>query len=407
MYYCSPEHQKKHWRKHKFLCNHLAAAAEAAAQESFFSSSSISSQTDWNLFRSNAVRTAAVILGRELDLQEQEVLLFPRSCRSPACHVTSGEMQDCLACHAVTYCSVQHREEGADQHKTVCRQLRLCRLLDQHEALVGVGLPAIPSHLDSSYLASAPDISHFLDQPWQGKISDSVTREEVQWAFLTNQLSGPLTLLDIGNRFLSDMGTRKILTVHVVGAGVVEMMGVIKWEYLAHRLPNLHGLTFVFVGPELEAESEDEPVVPVCGDCVKLGRTVEYRVYCGTYTNYLHTDTFTKPDLVMAQNCGFSEFQASPDCEGWTEGWAGLDSLLQGNCPVVFTSYTLGEARQDLARLLDTVQGEVEVLARCESNPMRSHRPIRDWERDQDRDMFYSNQFLSVVQRRITDTPAQ
>merc|ERR1712076_191886 len=126
-----------------------------------------------------------------------------------------------------------------------------------------------------------------------------------------------------------------------------------------------------------------------------------YRVYCGTYTNYLHTDVFTKPDLVLAQNCGFSEFEASADCEGWTEGWAGLDSLLQGDCPLVFTSYTMGEARQDLARLLDTVDGEVDVLTRCESNPMRSHQPIRDWERDQDRDVFYSNQFLSVVKRRI------
>ena len=31
-----------------------------------------------------------------------------------------------------------------------------------------------------------------------------------------------------------------------------------------------------------------------------------------------------------------------------------------------------------------------KVLARCEENNMRSHRPIRDWEQDRDKDVFYS-----------------
>ena len=42
----------------------------------------------------------------------------------------------------------------------------------------------------------------------------------------------------------------------------------------------------------------------------------------------------------------------------------------------------------------------MEVLVRCQENPMRSHRPVRDWERDEDRDVFYSNQFVSVVRRK-------
>ena len=31
---------------------------------------------------------------------------------------------------------------------------------------------------------------------------------------------------------------------------------------------------------------------------------------------------------------------------------------------------------------------KVEVLARCEENTMRSHRPIRDWEQDRDKDVL-------------------
>ena len=40
---------------------------------------------------------------------------------------------------------------------------------------------------------------------------------------------------------------------------------------------------------------------------------------------------------------------------------------------------------------------EMEILVNCEMNKMRSHRPIRDWEMDQEKDVFYSNQLLSVV----------
>ena len=69
--------------------------------------------------------------------------------------------------------------------------------------------------------------------------------------------------------------------------------------------------------------------------------------------------------------------------------------------PLVFTSYTLGEAEGDLARLLDTVDGEVEVLVSCQENVMRSQRPVRDWAREEGRDVFYSNQYVSVVRKSL------
>ena len=97
------------------------------------------------------------------------------------------------------------------------------------------------------------------------------------------------------------------------------------------------------------------------------------------------------------QNCGFHEHEVGS--REWEEGWAGgLPALLQpGGAPVIFTSYTRGEAEADLARLLEHCGHEVEVVVSCRENVMRSHRPIRDWEMDGDNDLFYSNQFLNVV----------
>lgn len=58
--------------------------------------------------------------------------------------------------------------------------------------------------------------------------------------------------------------------------------------------------------------------------------------------------------------------------------------------------YTKGEAVTDLARFLEFCGKEVDVLAKCEENNM-SHGPVRDQEQDRDKDVFYSNQFISVV----------
>ena len=52
-----------------------------------------------------------------------------------------------------------------------------------------------------------------------------------------------------------------------------EVMGLIKWEYLAHRLPALKELTLNFIGPELEPEEGDQGLsVGQCEECSASGR---------------------------------------------------------------------------------------------------------------------------------------
>ena len=77
-----------------------------------------------------------------------------------------------------------------------------------------------------------------------------------------------------------------------------------------------------------------------------------------------------------------------------------LDALLHPGAVLAFTSYTKTEAEADLERFTSQCQQEVEILTSCEQNKMRSHRPIRDWEMDQENDVFYSNQLLTVVRSR-------
>ena len=86
--------------------------------------------------------------------------------------------------------------------------------------------------------------------------------------------------------------------------------------------------------------------------------------------------------------------------EDWSEGWdQGISYLMPSNkAPVIFTSYTKSESENDLHRFLEHCGSEdVELLIECQQNTMRSYRPIRDWEMDNDQDVFYSNQYINVV----------
>jgi hypothetical protein len=67
--------------------------------------------------------------------------------------------------------------------------------------------------------------------------------------------------------------------------------------------------------------------------------------------------------------------------------------------PLLFTSYTKTEANKDLG-LIQKSCPNIQILKSAAKNPFRSHRPIRDFEYDNDCDVFYSNNFFSVVVKK-------
>ena len=80
------------------------------------------------------------------------------------------------------------------------------------------------------------------------------------------------------------MSARTSLIVHIAGASLYEMkgiIGIIKWEYLAHRLSNISNMQLVFIGHEL-GEEEHVPV-PQCGDCATLDRSIIYQTHSTTH----------------------------------------------------------------------------------------------------------------------------
>jgi len=403
VYYCSHDHQKKHWKEHKPICKYLSTAADNAQLTSFFAGFKSTDKNEWNTFRMNAVISCEILLSAPLSMSEREIFLFPRACRT--CFTTKEEMYDCVECYCVSYCSIQHKDQNKLHHQTMCRPLRLAMLADTYESKVGLGMPAIPSEVDKVYMGTAPHISHFLPEPHHSNESE-ISKEELDYCFLTFQLSGPLTILNTMAKFRSHLTKKKNLEIHIVGAAMFEILGLIKWEYLLHRLPDVETINFHFVGPQLDEEDDEGgenqqkssyPAVPNCDDCQSKHRSVIYCIHNMRYSHFKKQSEYTEPDVVLVQNAGFSEFQDTEDTVGWTSGWSDLACLAPGKESVmVFTSYTNNEAVEDLKRVHKYCN--VKVLA-SEENPMRSLRPCRDWATDMDKDVFYANQYYTVLEK--------
>ena len=94
-----------------------------------------------------------------------------------------------------------------------------------------------------------------------------VDYDEMEFRFLSDRLSGPLTIIhamaSLGDDIAAGVEVSRMrdLTVHIVGANVNEMLGIIKWEYLAHRLPALEKCRIVFIGPELAEQVKNSPFI--------------------------------------------------------------------------------------------------------------------------------------------------
>ena len=193
--------------------------------------------------------------------------------------------------------------------------LFISQVCDNYESTVSVAAPPIPSNLDKEWDETSlvhSNMKTHLDlhnQFNRGNDEDSgddnddtaddeqqVDLREMEQRFLSDRLTGPLTLLYAAQLCKlaknASMGKARELVIHIAGSNTVEMLGIIKWEYLAHRLPNLESLRLVFIGPELADHEEEDGLVSaiangdgnplgVCGDCADQGRAIHYEVgYC-------------------------------------------------------------------------------------------------------------------------------
>ena len=202
-------------------------------------------------FRVNAARMCEILIGRSLAPCEKEVFLFPRSCR--VCRLAKKEgMKDCGFCASVSYCSEQCMEENLEKHKEFfCSELKYAMVCDNYESTISIAAPGIPEQVDTEFKPLEDMKKHLKFIP-SSKASSDVDPAEMEFRFLCDRLTGPLTILHSADKYGLAKGKRlqdaTELRVHIVGSNIIEMLGIIKWEYIVHRLPKLMNLHLVFIG---------------------------------------------------------------------------------------------------------------------------------------------------------------
>lgn len=349
-------------------------------------------------------------LGRPLKGYESEIFLFPRVCEV-CCEADPSKIIDCFKCHSVFYCSNEHLSEDADRHKKWCDGNNLCIDCDVLEYRLGVDSIPFPICIDDKYKALPETIKeHLVSMLDMVNLPvGHVFAKHLLITLMSERLTYPLSVLYALQQIKIGPSRRDIsqvneLTVHVVGAeSTIEMLGIIRWEYLVHILPALQKLHVVFVGPQVFSVSDlDEPLpddhclddsgMTLCEDCRGKGRAIVYEMCQMLYHEYVATSYSNRPDAIVAFNCGFHEFHGD-EIDTWPES---LKLMVQEReIPLIFTSYNEKEAMKDLDVLQELA--EVDLIIPRHINPYQSLRPHRDPAKEDGADLFYVNRYITCV----------
>lgn len=398
--YCSYVHQKDHWPIHKEFCKCIQTILKRTGGRHVFQEAKqylISDYREWNRYRTSIMQLAECIMNRPPWPLEQQVFLFPPVCN--VCHhYEPAEMIPCSQCNSVLYCSVEHKENDLP-HTFVCNVLKLCFTIDIHLSKYHnvSPYPTVTTSIQNHYTALPESMDKFV----KNYANISGTKSSITSCLASEILSCPLTVLHVIERVLGrGWVSKKDLTLHVPGADILELCAMKTWEILFHWLPYLRYLHIILIGPGLI--NKDVLQKPqLCSSCDKNKKLeIDFKPNF-LYQDYINNNECCVPDIIVAFNCGLSEFEKVPEKDLWKNS---ISSLLHfPSTLIVLTSYCKEESDHDIARVLNMkkVNIDTKILVKGEQNPFASLSPRRDWELKSPGSsnvVFYINNYFSVIQ---------
>lgn len=389
--YCSKEHQKADWKIHKELCKVISST------EKDFFNFEVKAYEDFQTLRYMRCAAWQNKLNRPLENFENQIWMFPKVC--VVCYSKNVKI-DCRNCLNVSYCSKNHEEVYSDIHRRYCDALRLNMEVDVYNMNegykpLGVDLCEIPLKVKKL----PKNLGEFMDL-FGNNTSTKNPGDKMQFIIKADYISPAANILyglEKSNLLVDRSFIKRCLTVHVVGADVVEMswQWTVVLELFFHWIKNLRTLRFNLIGPEIgESWTLDNIEKDFCQNC----RDRKVKASCTFYSNFYHDvePTLETPSIIAAFNSGIHAYSENL----WTNSIDLLTKIV--GVPLVLTAYTQSELKSDVDIVVKHCGKKVEVVVDPKRNPFSCMKPMRDFNTC-NIPIFFVNGYIAILLRNEED----
>lgn len=379
--YCSKEHQKQDWKTHKDICKVICTT------EDDFSEFPVKTYEDYQNIRYIRCTAWQNRLNRPLENFENQMWMFPRVCA--VCYSKDVKI-DCKNCISVLYCSNEHQTSYEDLHRHYCDLLKLSIDFDIYQLFnefklnvkidnISDDIKSLPNNLFDLMNLCNKNLLEFEDKITKIKYCDYAS-PAANILYCLEQ-SGLSTERNLG---------KKILTIHLVGADIIELSWDwnVVFEIIFHWIKDLEKLNFVLIGPELDKSMS---IKNIDSDICILCKERKVKATCTYYSKMYHevVDDLDKPDLILALNSGLHAY----DENCWRESIGLLTKHY--DVPLLLTAYTSKELQCDVDIVLKNSSNDLKIIIEPQRNPFSCKRPMRDFN-TLNVPIFYVNGYIAI-----------
>ncbi|TVY68722.1 putative protein MSS51-like protein [Lachnellula suecica] len=391
--YCSPECQKKDWKKsHQKLCKILIASNERRVETSRIGRS-------WEQYRSE--KRADIDAFRQQNPgyseNDQRFLMYEPSCRhcfrsAPQLEAKNA-LKPCYTCEIVSFCQGCPQTHPTSECETF-ENIRIDEIFAiEHHRDTGKELPII--WYDYYTKISDKDIISSSLTPEMQPIPKPAKEDgrAVELAAMLRSASVTLSmaLTIVAALEALDLTGKQTIKLHFVGAAAREMVRLMVFEEILHLIPSLKHLQLTFVGFDIPKRAAGEPEGPVkldcCPSCTSQGRTRSLNLWKGAYHDYVKTLGYEKPDLAVAFHSGFSQ-------ESQMDWLPTIQYLTVAPHPTVFTSYNENEMAEETAILGGL---GAKFFLSGELNKWRGLCPVLEVMEEKENSVYYLHQYWYIL----------
>ncbi|XP_017045297.1 uncharacterized protein LOC108090898 [Drosophila ficusphila] len=349
-----------------------------------------------------------LILSIKLDrpLLPREIQLIGNPAVCEICFST-GDLEACVGCAGVAYCSEKHRHLAKDTHSSMdCRTLALISTaFRQMDCLISIrkfyeSSPLKESHLIEAFIkATSLKIN---DKPW--------TDLQEYYTFAScSSFSGIASLCLALSNISWVHDPDKVVIIYVVGATEEHLryFQSIHIRFLFLQYPSIRNLELHFIGKELGKIEDVEAIF----DLKNLNRTVLKRFYSLTFSQFaniynvdptliliLQPDFINTGKITQSLVCGLTTKNEDSDQFDWQEC---LSIILRSfNVPICYTSISKIQAMSDLTAINTVARNNnitVQRVYNITENPYREILPVHNPSPEDTERVVYANNYLEVI----------